>query len=408
MIIGNQSFSESISREDLHILKVNQLDGELLDAEILRQLNQYVVRIFTDSSIVDSYGPELNFLLSSLIYRYSVYEYGQSFGDSLQNLRYRNEFDINQHNHTITNISSSSIVGGEIGLAIDGIVNSTRIRLPYESAPTKLQKYLHFIATTVVPYIWVRLFNPGTGWFFATRTSVNNVYIGNYGNDDHFMEDDHSSLMMWNRIVHLLEISYRLICVLNFFVFLYDGRYRSVVDRMLGMRVVYARPFMTRNISFDFLSRELVWSGFLELLLFLVQVVDVHGLWRSLLGPTLSQDHIHNRNGPLHRSSSNDAEGGINKKVSAEGSMNMLAEGPVLCGFCQEEISVPYRTNCNHIYCYYCLKQRLREHTLIAASTSDREIEGALDLDDDDTQHFRCVYCRKMIYKIERLNLIHS
>lgn len=188
-------------------------------------------------------------MLSSLIYRYSVYEYGQSFGDSLQNLRYRNEFDVNRHNNTIT-----SRLEGETGLAIDFIGSSTGIRLSYESAPTTLQKYLHFIATTVFPYIWQRLFNPGTGWFFATRSSVDN--------DDHFVGDDrndinnnYSSSMTWNRIVYLVETSYRLICVLNFFIFLYDGRYRSVVDRILGMRVVYARPFMTRNISFDFLSR---------------------------------------------------------------------------------------------------------------------------------------------------------
>lgn len=48
LIIESQKFPRSISREDLDILKVNQLDGELLDAEILRQLNQYVVRMFLD------------------------------------------------------------------------------------------------------------------------------------------------------------------------------------------------------------------------------------------------------------------------------------------------------------------------------------------------------------------------
>lgn len=129
------------------------------------------------------------------------------------------------------------------------------------------------------------------------------------------------------------------------------------------------------------------------------------------MGPTLSQDHIHNRIGLLRRTSNNDPEGGINRKASAEGSMKMLADGPVLCGFCQEEISVPYRTNCNHIYCYYCLKQRLIDHTLTAAYTSDsdnHEMEGVLELDDNDAQDFLCVHCRKMIYKIERLSLNHS
>lgn len=39
-------------------------------------------------------------------------------------------------------------------------------------------------------------------------------------------------------------------------------RYRSVVERVLGTRLVYARPAMSRAVSFEFMNRQLVWQEF--------------------------------------------------------------------------------------------------------------------------------------------------
>lgn len=49
--------------------------------------------------------------------------------------------------------------------------------------------------------------------------------------------------------------------LLNFLVFLYDGRYRTLIERLLGMRLVYAKRAVTRNVSFEFLNRQLVWEA---------------------------------------------------------------------------------------------------------------------------------------------------
>lgn len=45
-------------------------------------------------------------------------------------------------------------------------------------------------------------------------------------------------------------------------VLTYFSRYRTLTDRVLGMRLTYAQRTMNRNVSFEFLNRQLVWHAF--------------------------------------------------------------------------------------------------------------------------------------------------
>jgi hypothetical protein len=93
-----------IENPTLNILKVNQLDAELLDMEIKFRLNGYFSRIFmffnvktnlktnsTKPNVISSFQPELTAILSGLVYKFSIFDHNASFGDSIQNLKYRNE-----------------------------------------------------------------------------------------------------------------------------------------------------------------------------------------------------------------------------------------------------------------------------------------------------------------------------
>lgn len=64
----------------------------------------------------------------------------------------------------------------------------------------------------------------------------------------------------------------------NFLIFLYNGRYRSLVDRVLKMRLVYAQRSVTPNVSFEYLNRQLVWEAFTEFLLFLMPLINLRRL----------------------------------------------------------------------------------------------------------------------------------
>ena len=55
---------------------------------------------------------------------------------------------------------------------------------------------------------------------------------------------------------------YNIAALFNFAIFLWNGKYRTIVDRILGMRLVYANRSLNRSVSFEFLNRQLVWNAF--------------------------------------------------------------------------------------------------------------------------------------------------
>ena len=56
---------------------------------------------------------------------------------------------------------------------------------------------------------------------------------------------------------------------------------RSLLERLVGARLVYAQPTMARVISFEYLSRQLVWHEVSELLLLLLPLADAMRLRRG-------------------------------------------------------------------------------------------------------------------------------
>jgi len=53
---------------------------------------------------------------------------------------------------------------------------------------------------------------------------------------------------------------FKVVTFANMLAFVYDGKYRTVVDRVLGMRLVHAQRFSPRNIPFDFINQQLVFD----------------------------------------------------------------------------------------------------------------------------------------------------
>lgn len=78
----------------LRIQRVSQLDAELLDAELTTMLLEPVKSSMAQirSTLPDSLEPELLALLKLVLFKYSIWDRGASYGAMLQNLRYRNEW----------------------------------------------------------------------------------------------------------------------------------------------------------------------------------------------------------------------------------------------------------------------------------------------------------------------------
>lgn len=126
------------------------------------------------------------------------------------------------------------------------------------------------------------------------------------------------------------------------------GRFRTLIDRVLGMRLVYAQKSQNRQVSFEFLNRQMVWHAFTEFLLFLVPLINVEKLKLKLTRMLLPKSYL----------------------VSSKG-YDQLPRNQ--CAVCHDSASTetdqmqvldftvhnPYQTNCGHIYCYYCIQSKL-------------------------------------------------
>lgn len=139
----------------------------------------------------------------------------------------------------------------------------------------------------------------------------------------------------------------------NFVSFLVQGRYSSLLHRVLGIVATPLNPDLLKfngdNVSFEFQNRQLVWNVMTEFLVFVIPLLHVRK-WRRLI---LSM---------FKRASGARA---------VESSTTRFSSLPVSqCAMCIEtaeiasiktgttQITNPYATNCGHVFCYICLVTR--------------------------------------------------
>ncbi|KAI9341541.1 Pex12 amino terminal region-domain-containing protein [Zopfochytrium polystomum] len=275
----------------LRILRVSQLDADLLDSELSAMIKDQLldaVSLFK-INLKQSYDPEITAVLQWLMNYFSLYAMGATYGLDLQNLRYRDE---SRHS-------------GDMELsALD--------------APLRLwQKVTHAVLHIGGRWGLIRLKKLASQNGWSERPS-----------------DDWRN-RIW-RLVHRAEQVYQALSFANFMVFLFDGRYRSLLDRILRMRLVYKRRELSRQISYEYMNRQLVWNAFTEFLMFLIPVINLPRLRRSL------------------------------QRVFSVGRSSDLANLPAnVCAICVSEnrepavVKIPYATNCGHVYCYYCIRSNV-------------------------------------------------
>lgn len=222
----------------LRVARVGQLDAELLDDE-LQTLLLAPLRSALDtlkSGLAAAWQPELLLVLRLALCRLAIWApRAATYGASMQNLRYRNE---RAHGASLP------------GSAID--------------APLSLvQKVGYPLVTAILPYFHARLASA------AAAAAGRSEY-----------DDPGDSTLSFNRLARLTErltdTMRRLLVVgsfLNLSAFLVNGKYRSLADRLLGIRLVYANRSAARNVSFEFLNRQLVWQALTEFLVFLLPLL---------------------------------------------------------------------------------------------------------------------------------------
>lgn len=176
------------------------------------------------------------------------------------------------------------------------------------------------------------------------------------------------------RITDLVSTTHSVAAFVSFLVFLVNGRYRTLIDRILRMRLTPPSAQASREVSFEYLNRQLVWHAFTEFLLFLLPLVGI-SRWRRWLSRAWRKTKA------TLKSSSDDNEPEEKRgelaflpertcaicykdqnpaNTSESDVMAASASAGGMIGSAQTDITNPYETvPCGCLYCFVCLVQKL-------------------------------------------------
>lgn len=314
--------------------RVGQVDAELLDEELLSLLQGQVgdALKYFGGHLNDDWSAEIAAALRAALWKLSIWDRGTSYGGSLQGLRY---VDARQ----------------ERGLGADGGVGGSL------ADPTGWQKAAYGLLTVGGRYGWQKW----EDWLLEKE--------GGY-------REPSPIIKRLGSMTAMLSSTHEVAALVSFLVFLYNGKYRTLVDRLLRLRLAPSTNQTSREVSFEYLNRQLVWHAFTEFLLFILPLVGI-SRWRRWLarawrkaksmfkrkGEDEDEDamaqgelgFLPERTCAICYKDQNPTTGASEADVfAASGS-----SGGVI-GSAQTDITNPYETTpCGCIYCFVCLAQRI-------------------------------------------------
>ncbi|KAJ2723871.1 peroxisome assembly protein (Peroxin-2) [Coemansia sp. Benny D115] len=275
--------------------RVNKLDADLLDAELTTMLREPVTRAFSllKPGLTDTYRAELDAAILAVLFWLSVGSAKRraTYGQALQNLRYA---ETGRGGWRVHVLGAVSIGGG---------------------------------------YLWARSVSAmsASGWADAPRQSMRN--------------------RLW-RLARWLERLAKVAAVANLLAFFAAGQYKSPLERLLGLRLVSARPQLAHSVSFEFLNRQLVWHAFTEFVMFALPLVNA----------ARARSWVVRRARMLLR------------LPPAKGDPALAALPESVCAVCYQTATSkaetyvepescaavnPYIAKCGHRYCYVCIQTRI-------------------------------------------------
>ena len=310
--------------------RVGQVDAELLDEELLELLKGQVGEAFKylGSHITDSYTPEILLALRLVLFKLSIWNNNASYGAHLQGLRY----------------------------------TDARTSAPHRPPPTNWQKAAYGAITIGGRYAWAK-------WEDYLLSSA-----------DDYTRPQSDTLHFATAVTERLDSAHDVASLASFLVFLVNGRYRTLTDRLLRLRLTPSSHSASRDVSFEYLNRQLVWHAFTEFLLFLLPLVGI-SRWRRILSRTWRklQSSLLTLVGRAPASTDEDGDkaagelGFLPERTCAicyrdqnpttateQDIMAQSAGGGGVVGSAATDITNPYEAvPCACIYCFACLAQRI-------------------------------------------------
>ena len=153
-------------------------------------------------------------------------------------------------------------------------------------------------------------------------------------------------------LTSFLSTTHSIASFISFLIFLINGRYRTLTDRLLNLQLIPSNNNVNREISFEYLNRQLVWHAFTEFLLFVLPLVGINR-WKRWLSRAWK------KSGTTETASLSF----LPEQTCAICYQNQNPEAEILgatgLNTVNTDIVNPYETDCGHIYCYVCVATAL-------------------------------------------------
>lgn len=300
--------------------RVGQVDAELLDVELLDILKEQVcdaLKYFGGGHLHDDWSAEILLALRAVMFKLTVWDHDATYGAALQNLKY----------------------------------TDARRQGPILRPPSKTQKSLYGLVTVFGNYAWTKW----EDWLLE--------------HDDGYDEPS-PRVKRLSRLTSSLSTLHSGAACASFLIFLLHGRYRTLLDRVLGMRLAPPTSQVSREVSFEYLNRQLVWHAFTEFLLFVLPLLGIQR-WKRWLTRTWRKTKEIVRAGPEQDGEPEGEYAFLPERTCAicyqdqntattENEVLAAATSGGVIGSAQTDITNPYETiPCGCVYCFVCLATRL-------------------------------------------------
>ena len=237
-------------------MRVNQLDAQQLDTELFHMLQSQMRRIFLHfhPSLLLDYKAELELLLALLVYAFTVHAGEPTPGAKLQNLVLSAAkvdpsaaFQRLMHATTTAITNTASPTSTSISLSNPlSLLASSDAFIPQPLS--RAQRLSYLVLTAILPYLHAKFTSHMTlhAWFASESPLLRAIY----------------------RLASTSQLVLSLLSTANFLLFLVQGRYPSLVLRLLQIRLVYLRSRVSRQLSFDYMHQQLAFSVLTDFLTF--------------------------------------------------------------------------------------------------------------------------------------------
>ncbi|KAL9011337.1 MAG: hypothetical protein Q9173_003805 [Seirophora scorigena] len=226
--------------------RVGQVDAELLDEELLELLRAQVGEAlkYIGAHFRDDWSSEISLGLRAVLFKLSIWDHDASYGATLQNLRY----------------------------------TDARHPGPVAKAPTRWQKACYGLLSVGGRYGWEKW----DMWLADQEGAYQGVCNADNFEGPANLSQPTTNVRLLSRLSSFASTAHSVAAFCSFLLFLTNGRYRTLLDRILRLRLTSPTSHLSRQVSFEYLNRQLVWHAFTEFLLFLLPLVGI-SRWRRWL-----------------------------------------------------------------------------------------------------------------------------